>query len=61
MSQTYNVFVWTMGHSNRSIETFLELLREYSVQVLVDVLVFQPLRSNISNVKRWSVGFPNKE
>lgn len=35
-----NVFVWTIGHSNRSIETFLELLKDYNIQVLVDVRSF---------------------
>lgn len=35
-----NVFVWTIGHGNRSIETFLELLKDYNIQVLVDVRSF---------------------
>ena len=32
--------IWTIGHSNRSIEVFLELLREHSIQVLADVRSF---------------------
>ncbi|MGB9959323.1 MAG: DUF488 family protein [Candidatus Bathyarchaeales archaeon] len=32
--------LWTIGHSNRSIEAFLELLKEHAIQVLVDVRSF---------------------
>ena len=32
--------LWTIGHSNRSMEAFLELLKEYRIQVLVDVRSF---------------------
>jgi uncharacterized protein (DUF488 family) len=32
--------VWTFGHSNRSMEKFLELLREHEIQVLADVRRF---------------------
>lgn len=32
--------IWTIGHSNRSIDTFLELLGEHGIQVLVDVRSF---------------------
>lgn len=32
--------VWTIGHSNRSIEEILELLKENGIQVLVDVRRF---------------------
>jgi len=32
--------IWTIGHSNRSINTFLELLSEHGNQVLVDVRSF---------------------
>jgi len=32
--------VWTIGHSNRSINTFLELLNEHGIEVLVDVRSF---------------------
>ncbi len=32
--------IWTIGHSNRSIDAFLELLGEYGIQVLVDVRSF---------------------
>lgn len=28
---------WTIGHSNRSVDTFLELLDEHRIQVLMDV------------------------
>jgi len=45
-----NVFVWTIGHSNRSIETFLELLTDHNIQVLVDVRSFPT--SKIEHFKR---------
>ena len=42
--------VWTIGHSNRSIEVFLELLREHSIQVLADIRSFPT--SKIEHFKR---------
>jgi len=42
--------VWTIGHSNRSIETFLELLKEHNIKVLVDVRSFPT--SKIEHFKR---------
>jgi uncharacterized protein (DUF488 family) len=35
-----NISVWIIGHSNRSKETFLELLKEHNIEVLVDVRSF---------------------
>ena len=35
-----NISVGTIGHSNRSKETFLELLKEHNIEVLVDVRSF---------------------
>ena len=32
--------IWTIGHSNRSLETFLNLLNEHEIQVLADVRRF---------------------
>jgi uncharacterized protein (DUF488 family) len=32
--------IWTIGHSNRSIEKFLELIGEHEIQVLADVRSF---------------------
>jgi len=34
------VTVWTIGHSNRSINMFLELLREHEIQVIADIRSF---------------------
>ncbi|MDI6847851.1 MAG: DUF488 domain-containing protein [Candidatus Bathyarchaeia archaeon] len=34
------IIIWTIGHSNRSIDTFLELLSEHGIQALVDVRSF---------------------
>jgi len=42
--------VWTIGHSNRSKETFLELLKEHNVEVLIDVRSFPT--SKIEHFKR---------
>lgn len=42
--------IWTIGHSNRSIDTFLELLSEHGIQVLVDVRSFPT--SKIERFKR---------
>jgi len=44
------IIIWTIGHSNRSIETFLQLLGEYGIQVLVDVRSFPT--SKIEHFKR---------
>ena len=32
--------IWTIGHSNRSKEEFLNLLREHSIEVLADIRSF---------------------
>ncbi len=32
--------IWTIGHSTRSVEEFLQLLREHQIEVLVDVRTF---------------------
>jgi len=45
-----NISIWTIGHSSRSIETFLELLREHDIQVLVDVRSFPT--SKVEHFKR---------
>ncbi|MCS7124190.1 MAG: DUF488 domain-containing protein [Candidatus Bathyarchaeota archaeon] len=47
------ITVWTIGHSNRSINTFLELLKEHEIQVLVDVRSFPT--SKIEHFKRESM------
>jgi len=42
--------IWTIGHSNRSVETFLELLKEHDIEVLVDVRSFPT--SKVEHFKR---------
>ena len=42
--------IWTVGHSNRSIDAFLELLGEHGIQVLVDVRSFPT--SKVEHFKR---------
>jgi uncharacterized protein (DUF488 family) len=48
-----NTSVWTIGHSNRPIETFLELLKEHNIEVLVDVRSFPT--SKIEHFKREEI------
>lgn len=42
--------MWTIGHSNRSIQTFIDLLKEHGVEVVVDVRRFPT--SKIEHFKR---------
>ncbi len=42
--------LWTIGHSNRSVEKFLKLLEEHNVRILVDIRSF--LTSKIEHFKR---------
>lgn len=42
--------VWTVGHSNRSVEKFLELLTEHEIQVLADIRRFPT--SKVEHFKR---------
>lgn len=42
--------VWTIGHSNQSINDFLEVLKEHEIKVLVDVRRFPT--SKIEHFKR---------
>jgi len=34
------IVIWTIGHSNKSIEAFASLLREHEIKILVDVRRF---------------------
>jgi len=45
-----NARLWTIGHSNRSKEAFLDLLNDHCVEVLVDVRSFPT--SKIEHFKR---------
>jgi len=45
-----NNSLWTIGHSKRSIATFVDLLKEHNVEVLVDVRRFPT--SKIDHFKR---------
>ncbi|WP_353655800.1 DUF488 family protein [Thermomicrobium sp. CFH 73360] len=47
-----NVQIFTIGHSNRSLEEFLALLRAYGIRCLVDVRRFPThagIHSSIGN------------
>ena len=50
MRKKQKLRIWTIGHSNRSIEAFLELLREHSIQILADIRSFPT--SKIEHFKR---------
>ncbi len=40
MQQPVKITVLTIGHSNRSVETFLELLEEQKIRILIDIRSF---------------------
>jgi len=44
------ITVWTTGHSNRSVERFLELLGEHKIRTLVDIRSFPT--SKVEHFKR---------
>jgi uncharacterized protein (DUF488 family) len=46
LSMMSNVQIFTIGHSNRSLEEFLALLRAYGIRCLVDVRRFPHSRRN---------------
>jgi len=51
-----NISVWTIGHSNRSKETFLELFKEHNIEVLVNVRSFPTSKiEHFKNeeIERW--------
>jgi uncharacterized protein (DUF488 family) len=50
MSNDKKLQLWTIGHSNRSIDPFLELLNEHKIQALADVRSFPT--SKIEQFKR---------
>lgn len=35
-----NKTIWTIGHSNRTIETFIDILHSHNIQLIVDVRQF---------------------
>jgi len=45
--------IWTIGHSNRSIQKFLELLTENNIQVIIDVRSFPT--SKIEHFKKENI------
>jgi len=50
MQQSSKITIWTIGHSNRSIEKFLGLLREHRIEVLADIRRFPT--SKVEHFKR---------
>jgi uncharacterized protein (DUF488 family) len=48
------ITLWTIGHSNRSIQKFLELLGGHKIQVLVDVRSFPT--SKVEHFKKEQMG-----
>jgi len=50
MQRVGRVTVWTIGHSNRSVERFLELLEEQGIRTLIDIRSFPT--SKVEHFKR---------
>jgi len=50
MKRVGKVTVWTIGHSNRSVEKFLELLEEHKIRTLIDIRSFPT--SKVEHFKR---------
>jgi len=50
MESLSKIAVWTVGHSNRSVERFLELLAEHKIRTLVDIRRFPT--SKVEHFKR---------
>jgi len=48
--KNWQTVIWTIGHSNRSIEKFVALLEEHKIEVLVDIRSFPT--SKIEHFKR---------
>jgi len=56
MKDELQIIMWTIGHSNRSIDIFLELLKEHNIQVLVDVRCFPTSKIEhfkMEEIKKW--------
>jgi len=47
------ITVWTIGHSNRSVERFLELLEEHKIRTLVDIRSFPTSNFKREEMERW--------
>jgi uncharacterized protein (DUF488 family) len=47
------IIIWTIGHSNRSIEAFASLLREHEIKTLADIRRFPT--SKIEHFKKEEI------
>ncbi len=47
-----NIIVWTVGHSTRPIEEFLDLLREHRIEMLIDVRRFPVSKRHVQYNER---------
>ena len=50
------ITVWTIGHSNRSVERFLELFEEHKIRTLVDIRSFPTSKVELfkrEEMERW--------
>jgi uncharacterized protein (DUF488 family) len=52
------VTVWTIGHSNRSVEKFVDLLQEHKIETLVDVRSFPTSKIEHFKKKRMEQWLP---
>lgn len=56
MKDESQIIMWTIGHSNRSMDTFLELLKEHDIRVLVDIRSFPTSKIEhfkMEEMKKW--------
>jgi len=56
MSCSDRVALWTIGHSNRSVERFVSLFREHKIQTLIDIRSFPTSKVNTLRERRWKDG-----
>ncbi|MEM3642227.1 MAG: DUF488 domain-containing protein [Candidatus Bathyarchaeia archaeon] len=56
MSENGKTTIWTIGHSNRSRNAFLELLKKHEIQILIDIRSFPTSKVEHfkrENMERW--------
>jgi len=60
VSKPMEVTVWTIGHSNRSVDYFLGLLREHKIEVLADVRRFPTSKIEHFKMEEMEKWLPNQ-
>lgn len=44
--------IWTIGHSPRTIEEFIDLLRRYPIEILVQCSTFPARVASLTSIKK---------